>query len=71
MRTAIANSTQLPVYEIALTSESLRGVSLRVFAEQELSCEISAVPGAASADVSGGINEEIRINLDPARLQSL
>ncbi len=63
--------SQLPVYEIALTSESLRGVDLRVFADQELSRELNTVPGVASADVSGGVNEEILINLDPARLQSL
>lgn len=63
--------SQLPVYEIALISDSLQGVDLRVFAEQELSRELNTLPGVASADVSGGINEEIRINLDPARLQSL
>ncbi|MBE9060582.1 efflux RND transporter permease subunit [cf. Phormidesmis sp. LEGE 11477] len=63
--------SQLPVYEIALTSDSLRRVDLRVFAEQELSRELNTVPGVASADVSGGVSEEIRINLDPARLQSL
>ena len=63
--------SQLPVYEIALTSESLQGVDLRVFADQELSRELNTVPGVASADVSGGVNEEILINLDPARLQSL
>ncbi len=62
--------SQLPVYEIALTSNSLQGVDLRVFADQELSRELNTVPGVASADVSGGVSEEIRINLDPARLQS-
>ncbi len=63
--------SQLPVYEVALTSASLRGVDLRVFADQELARELNTVPGVASVDVSGGVQEEIRINLDPARLQSL
>ncbi|MGB7084493.1 MAG: efflux RND transporter permease subunit, partial [Phormidesmis sp.] len=63
--------SQLPVYEIALTSPSLQGVDLRVFADQELARELNTVPGVASVDVSGGVQEEIRINLDPARLQSL
>ncbi len=63
--------SQLPVYEIALTSASLQGVDLRVFADQELARELNTVPGVASVDVSGGVQEEIRINLDPARLQSL
>ncbi|MEL7068366.1 MAG: efflux RND transporter permease subunit [Cyanobacteria bacterium J06581_3] len=63
--------SQLPVYETALTSASLQGVALRVFADQELARELITVPGVASIDVSGGVQEEIRINLDPARLQAL
>ncbi|MEM8807675.1 MAG: efflux RND transporter permease subunit, partial [Cyanobacteria bacterium P01_G01_bin.38] len=63
--------SQLPVYETALTSPSLQGVDLRVFADQELARELTTVPGVASVDVSGGVQEEIRINLDPARLQAL
>ncbi len=63
--------SQLPVYETALTSSSLQGVALRVFADQELARELITVPGVASIDVSGGVQEEIRINLDPARLQAL
>ena len=63
--------SQLPVYETALTSPSLQGVDLRVFAEQELARELITVDGVASVDVSGGVQEEIRIDLDPARLQAL
>ena len=63
--------SQLPVYETALTSPSLQGVELRVFADQELARELTTVPGVASVDVSGGVQEEVRVNLDPARLQAL
>ncbi len=63
--------SQLPVYETALTSPSLEGVDLRVFADEELARELGTVPGVASVDVSGGVQEEIRIDLDPARLQAL
>ncbi|MEL7224657.1 MAG: efflux RND transporter permease subunit, partial [Cyanobacteria bacterium J06576_12] len=63
--------SQLPIYETALSSSSLQGVALRVFADQELSRELITVPGVASVDVSGGVQEEIRINLDPSRLQAL
>ncbi|MEM9088802.1 MAG: efflux RND transporter permease subunit [Cyanobacteria bacterium P01_F01_bin.53] len=63
--------SQLPVYEMALTSISLQGVALRVFADQELARELTTVSGVASVDVSGGVQEEIRINLNPARLQAL
>ncbi|WP_421658383.1 efflux RND transporter permease subunit [Leptothermofonsia sp. ETS-13] len=63
--------TQLPVYEFALTSPTLRGVDLRVFADEELARELTVVPGVASADVSGGLREEVRVKIDLNRLQSL
>jgi multidrug efflux pump subunit AcrB len=63
--------SQLPVYEMALTSSSVRDVDLRIFADEELSRELSIVSGVASADVSGGVEEEVRVNIDLNRLQSL
>jgi multidrug efflux pump subunit AcrB len=65
-----ADPSQLPVYEMALTSPSLRDVDLRVFADEELSRELSIVSGVASADVSGGVSEEVQVNIDLNRLQS-
>ncbi|NJL62159.1 MAG: efflux RND transporter permease subunit [Methylacidiphilales bacterium] len=62
--------SQLPAYELALTSEQLQGVELRVFAEEELGRELSVVPGVAAVDVSGGVQEEVRINIDLDRLQA-
>lgn len=63
--------SQLPVYEFALTSPSLPGVDLRVFADEELTRELSVVPGVAAVDVSGGVQEEVRVTLDLDRLQAL
>ncbi|MGH1392944.1 MAG: efflux RND transporter permease subunit [Trichormus sp.] len=63
--------SQLPVYEFALTSPSLTGVDLRVFAEEELARELGVVSGVAGVAVSGGLQEEIRVNLDLDRLQAL
>ncbi|MGB7440139.1 MAG: efflux RND transporter permease subunit [Coleofasciculaceae cyanobacterium] len=63
--------SQLPVYEIALQSPSLEDVDLRVFADEELARELSIIPGVASVDVSGGVEEEVRIDIDPNRLQAL
>ncbi|MEL6230221.1 MAG: efflux RND transporter permease subunit [Cyanobacteria bacterium J06627_3] len=63
--------SQLPVYEMALTSESLQGMELRVFADEELARELNTVKGVASVDVSGGVQEEIQVNLDPTRMQAL
>jgi multidrug efflux pump subunit AcrB len=66
-----SDPSQLPVYEFALTSPSLQGVDLRVFADEELSRELGVVPGVASVNVSGGVAEEVRVNLDLKRLQAL
>lgn len=63
--------SQLPVYEVALTSETLQGRELRIFADEELARELNTVAGVASVDVSGGVQEEIQVNLDPARMQVL
>lgn len=63
--------SQLPVYELALTSQSLPGSDLRIFAEEELARELTTLPGVASVDVTGGLEEEVQINIDPNRLQAL
>jgi multidrug efflux pump subunit AcrB len=63
--------SQLPVYEMALTSKSLQGSDLRIFADEELARELNTLPGVASVDVSGGLQEEIQVNIDPNRLQAL
>ncbi|MGI8502561.1 MAG: efflux RND transporter permease subunit [Hassallia sp.] len=63
--------SQLPVYEFALTSPKLEGVDLRVFAEEELARELGVVEGVAGVDVSGGVQEEVRVNIDLDRLQAV
>ncbi|TAG91644.1 MAG: AcrB/AcrD/AcrF family protein [Oscillatoriales cyanobacterium] len=63
--------SQQPVYEFALTSDSRQGVDLRVFADDELAREINVIPGVAAVDVSGGVQEEIQVNIDLNRLQGL
>ena len=66
-----ADPSQLPVYELALTSKSLEPLELRVFAEEELARELGVVEGVAIVDVSGGEEEEVRVLIDLNRLQSL
>lgn len=63
--------SQLPVYEFALTSPSLQAVDLRVFADEELARELGVVLGVAAVDVSGGVQEEVQVNVDLDRLQAL
>lgn len=62
--------SQLPVYEIALTSPSLQPKALRVFADEELSRELNVIPGVAAVDVSGGLQEEVQVKVDLDRLQT-
>jgi multidrug efflux pump subunit AcrB len=57
--------------EFGLTSRSLKAVDLRVFADEELGRELGVVPGVAAADVSGGVVEEVRVNIDLERLQAV
>jgi CzcA family heavy metal efflux pump len=62
--------TQLPVYELALASGQRSPAQLRLFAEEELARELSTVSGVASVDVTGGLEEEVRVLIDPERLQA-
>lgn len=62
--------SQLPVYEFALTSSTLKSSELRVFAEEELARELGVVSGVAAVDVSGGVDEEVRVLVDLDRLQA-
>lgn len=63
--------SQLPVYEFAVTSPSSELVDLRVFADEELARELGVVDGVAAVDVSGGVEEEVRVIVDLDRLQAL
>jgi multidrug efflux pump subunit AcrB len=63
--------SQLPVYELALRSPSLQDVDLRVFADEELGRELGVVPGVAAVDIAGGVQEEVLVQIDPNRLQTL
>ena len=62
--------SQLPIYEFAVESASLDDLGLRIFADEELSRELNIIPGVASVDVSGGITEEVRVEVDLQRLQA-
>ncbi|HBE16988.1 MAG TPA: cation transporter, partial [Cyanobacteria bacterium UBA11367] len=63
--------SQSPVYELALNSSALTDRELRIFADEELSRELSVIPGVAGVDVAGGVTEEVGIKIDPNRLQAL
>ncbi|WP_036477680.1 efflux RND transporter permease subunit [Myxosarcina sp. GI1] len=60
-----------PFYEFAVESASLDNLELRIFAEEEIGRELNIIPGVASVEVSGGLTEEIGIDVDLQRLQAL
>ena len=62
--------SQFPIYEFALESASLNNLELRIFADEELSRELNLIPGVAAVDVTGGLTEEVRLEVDLQRLQA-
>jgi len=64
-----ADPSQLPVVDLFITSEAMDLVKLRTWAENELQDQFVTVEGTAGTEVSGGLQREIRIHLDPSRLQ--
>lgn len=65
-----ADPSQLPVMEVTLASDRRSLVWLRDWAENWLVDRLSAVPGTAGAEVVGGLKREIRVHLDPERLDA-
>jgi hydrophobic/amphiphilic exporter-1 (mainly G- bacteria), HAE1 family len=65
-----ADPSQLPVIEVMLTSDEHDLVWLREWADVWLIDRLTSVPGTAGAEIVGGMKREIRIHLDPDRLQA-
>lgn len=63
--------SQSPIYEFGLTSDSREILDLRILAEEELARELNVIPGVASVDVSGGVEEEVRIQINLDRTKAL
>jgi hydrophobic/amphiphilic exporter-1 (mainly G- bacteria), HAE1 family len=65
-----------PILRVGLTRPPGRGgvdpeedlIALRWLAENRLERELEAIEGVAAVDVRGGLEEEIRVRLDPAKL---
>jgi hydrophobe/amphiphile efflux-1 (HAE1) family protein len=65
-----ADPSQLPVMEIMITTDRHDPVWLRDWAENWLLDRLTTVAGTAGAEIVGGLEREIRIHLDPKRLQA-
>jgi multidrug efflux pump subunit AcrB len=68
-RISKSDPSQTPIYEFALQSTNLDETQLRVFADQDLGRELALVPGVASVSISGGLTEEVQVNMDFDRLR--
>jgi multidrug efflux pump subunit AcrB len=55
----------------AVTTTSLTPVQLSWFIDNTVTKRLLAVPGVAQVSRSGGVSREIRVELDPGRLQAL
>ncbi len=64
------NPTVFPVIAYSLTSKALSLVELRDLALYTLRPALSTVPGVARVGVLGGLTEEYRVVVDPAKLLS-
>ena len=64
-----ADPSQLPVVQMAISSEQWDLVALRAWAEQWLQDQVIAVAGVGGTEVVGGLEREIRIHVDPQSLQ--
>ncbi len=65
-----ADPSQSPIIEVTLSSDQRDLVWLRDWADNWLVERITAVPGTAGVEVIGGLKREIRVHLDPRRLQA-
>ena len=65
-----ADPSQLPVIELMISSEKRDLIWLREWAENWLADRLTSVPGSAGAEIVGGLEREIRVHLDPDRLQA-
>ena len=65
-----ADPSQLPVMEVAVSSPKRSLVWLRDWAENWLTDRLNAVEGTAGVEPVGGLVREIRVHLDPRRLEA-
>jgi multidrug efflux pump subunit AcrB len=65
-----ADPSQMAVMELMVTSDKWDMVKLRSWVENELQYDFSSIEGTAGTDIAGGKKREIRILVDPHRLET-
>jgi len=64
-----ADPSQLPVMQVAISSDRWGPVQLREWTDNWLQDRILAVKGVAGAEIVGGLEREIRVLIDPAAVE--
>ncbi len=66
-----AQTSSDPIGYFAVTADDMTIEQLSWFIDDTVAKRLLSVPGMASVERSGGVNREIVVELDPARMQSL
>lgn len=66
-----SDPAQIPIVEYALASAKFKGPALQTWAKQVLVPQLLVVPGVASVEAFGGLDEEVQVLVDFPRLQGL
>jgi hydrophobe/amphiphile efflux-1 (HAE1) family protein len=64
-----ADPSQLPVVELLVSSENMSLTQLRTWIENEFQEQFASVKGSAGTALSGGTMREIRIHVNPIKMQ--
>ncbi|HLA62780.1 MAG TPA: efflux RND transporter permease subunit [Rhodothermales bacterium] len=60
----------LPIVSLAVSSQTIPIQDLTALADETIRRQLEAVPGVGEVQVTGGLAREIRVNVDPERLQA-
>jgi len=64
-----ADPSQLPVMDLLITSDQMDLTKLRTYVENELQDQFTSIEGTAGTEITGGLKREIRVHIDPIKLQ--
>lgn len=64
-----ADPSQLPVLQLVLNRDDGDLLRLREWAENDLQLELLTIPGVAGAEITGGLEREIQLELDPRAME--
>ncbi|HEY9103396.1 efflux RND transporter permease subunit [Chitinimonas sp.] len=65
-----ARNDDRPTISVALTSDKLSARQLTVIADQTVRRQFQTLKGVASATIVGGVERQVRVQLDPARMRA-